>query len=100
MLLGVAQVEGIDDHVDVGAVLPAHLALRDVDHFHALGMELPHRVLVVPPVAVGPLVDDAALFQQPFQDQLDLELAGLHVPNANGQVLEIHEYGNQRLFRH
>ena len=75
VLLRVAQVERVDDHADVGAVLAAHLALRDVDQFDALGVELAHRVAVVAPVAVGPLEDDPAFFQQPLQDQLDLELA-------------------------
>ena len=48
----------------------------------------------MPPVAIGPLVDDAALLQQPLEDQLYLELAGLHFANADGQVLKIDEYGN------
>ena len=94
MLLRVAKVQGVDDHADVGAVLAAHFGLRDVDHFHALGMELAHRVFVMPPVAIGPLVDDAALFQQPLEHQLDLELARLHLADADGQVLEIDENGN------
>ncbi len=80
--------------------LPLILRLRDVDHLDALGVELAHGVLVVAPVAVGPLVDDAALLQQPLQHQLDLELAGLHVADADGQVLEIDEDGNQRFFGH
>ena len=96
MLLRVAQVQGVDDHADVGAVLAAHLALRDVDQLDPLGVEFADRVVVMAPVAIGPLVDDAALFQQPFEDQLDLELARLHVANADGQILEIDEHGDQR----
>ena len=75
VLLGIAQVHGVDHHADVGAVLAAHLALRNVDQFDPLGVELADGVLVVAPVAIGPLVDDAAFFQQPLEDQLDLELA-------------------------
>ena len=54
----------------------------------------------MPPVAIGPLVDDAAFFQQAFQHQLDLESPGLHVADADGQVLEIDKHGNQRFFGH
>jgi hypothetical protein len=36
VLLGVAEVERVDHHVDVGAVLAAVPALRDVDHLDAL----------------------------------------------------------------
>ena len=99
-VLGVAQVERVDDHVDVGAVLAAHPALRDVDQLDALAVELADRVVVVAPVAIGPLVDDAALLQQPLEHQLDLELPGLHLPHADGQVLEIDEHGDQRFFGH
>ena len=80
--------------------LPLILRLRDVDQLDALAVELAHRVFVVPPVAVGPLEDDAALLQQPLEHQLDLELAGLHVADADGQVLEVDENGDQGFFRH
>ncbi len=100
VLLGVAQVDGIDDHADVGAVLAAHLGLRDVDHSTPWPWNSRTGVFVVPPVAVGPLVDDAAFFQEAFEHQLDLELAGLHVAHADGQVLEIDEYGDQGFVRH
>ena len=44
VLLGIAQIHGVDDHADVGAVLAAHLALGYVDQFDSLGVELAHRV--------------------------------------------------------
>jgi hypothetical protein len=31
---------------------------------------------------------------------MNLELPGLHVSDANGQILEIHKDGNQRFFGH
>ena len=100
MLLGVTQVQGIHHHVDVGAVLAAHLALGNIDHLDALGMKLPHRGAVVAPVAVGTLVHDAALLQQALEHQRHLEITPFHVAHAQGQILEIHEDGNQRFIGH
>ena len=74
--------------------LPLVLALGDVDQFDAVGVELLHGILVVAPIAIGTFVDNSAFLQQPFEDQLNLELPGLHVSNADSQVLEIHEYGD------
>ncbi len=100
MLFGVAQVQRVDHHVDVGAVLAAGLALRDVDHLDAVAVELADGVAVVVPVAIGPLVDDAALLQQPFEDQLDLEIRPLRVADAEGQVLEVDKDGDQGFVGH
>ena len=100
MLFRVAQVQRVDDHVDIRAVFAAHLALRNIDHLDSLSVEFAQVFTIVVPIAVGPLVDEAALFQQALEDQLDLEIARLHVPRADGQVLEVDKDGDQRLFRH
>ena len=71
--LGVAEVQGVDHHVDVGAVLAAGLALGDIDQLDPMGVELADGVAVVAPVAIRPLEDDPAFLQEPLQHQRDLE---------------------------
>ena len=41
-----------------------------------------------------------AFLQQSFEHQSDLEIARFHLPNADGQVLEIHEDRDEWLCRH
>src|SRR6202158_2452444 len=92
VLLGVRQVHGIDDHLDVGAVLAGIELLRDVDE---LDRRLVERALVVDvalPVGIGLLYDDLALLEQPPEDQADVELADLRVAHAESDVLEIAEH--------
>ena len=98
VLLRVAQVERVDDHADVGAVLAAHLALRDVDQLDAVAVEVAHDVAVVAPVAVGALVDDAALLEQALRAPGRRETGGLHVAHAEREVLEVDEDGDQWFF--
>ncbi len=95
--LGVAQVERVHDHADVGAVLAAHLGLRDVDHLEAVHVEFLHELPVARPVAVGALGDDASLLEQPLQDELDVEPAALQVLGAEREVLEVDEHGERQL---
>jgi hypothetical protein len=90
MCLRVAHVECIDDHADVGAVLAAHLGLRDVDHLEALAVEFLHELAVAAPVAVGPLRDDAALLEDALEHDLDFETSGLGVLDTQREILEIH----------
>src|SRR3990172_622193 len=100
VLLGIAEIKSIHDHANVGAVLAARLTLRNVDQFDAVGMKLLYGILVVAPIAIGTFVDNSAFLQQPFQDQLNLKLPGLHISNTDDQVLEIYEYGDYRFFIH
>jgi hypothetical protein len=62
-----------------------------------LEVGLVHRrleALVAIPVAVGLLDHDAALQQQAFEHQLDVELFVLGVAHAEGDVLEVAEQGH------
>jgi hypothetical protein len=89
--LGVAQVERIDDHADVGRVLARLAHVRDLDQ---LEVGLVHRrleALVAIPVAIGLLDDDAALEQQAFEHRLDVELVVLRIAHAERDVLEVAE---------
>ena len=89
--LGVAEVERVDDHPDVGGVLARLAHVRNLDQ---LERRLVHRRLerlVALPVAVGLLDDDAALEQQPLEHLADVELLVLGVAHAERDVLEIAE---------
>ncbi len=58
-------------------------------------VELAYRPAVVAPVAVRALENDAALLQQPLQNELDLKLLAPHVTNTESEILEIHENGDK-----
>ena len=75
VILRVTEVDGVHDHVDVGAVLAAHSGAGYVDELDPVRVEVTHIVLVVAPVAVGALEDDPPLFEQALQDEIDLECA-------------------------
>ncbi len=47
MIFRIAQIERIDDHADIGAVLAAHLALRDVDQLDSLAVEFAYGILII-----------------------------------------------------
>ena len=77
--------------------LPDTFELRDVDHLESLHVELAHEVLVMAPVAIGALEDDAARLEQPLEHELDLEPALLVLLDAEREVLEIDEHGGRQL---
>ena len=94
VLLGVAEVESIDDHADVGGVLAGLAHVRDLDQLEG---GLVHRALVVLvtlPVAVGLLDDDVALEKQPLEHLADVERGDLHVTHAERDVFEVAEHGH------
>src|SRR6185312_629594 len=93
----VGEVHGVDDHLDVGAVLARVELLRDVDQLDGGLVEGTLVVGVALPVGVGLLDDDLALLQQALEDQGDLELADLGVAHAEGDVLEVAEQGDLAL---
>ncbi len=89
--LGVAEVERVDDHADVGGVLARLPDVRDLDQ---LERRLVHRRLerlVAVPVAIRLLDDDAALEQQALEHLADVELLVIGVADAERDVLEIAE---------
>ncbi|MPM85697.1 hypothetical protein SDC9_132778 [bioreactor metagenome] len=91
MRLGVAEVERVDDHADVGRILPRLADVRDFDQFE---IGLVHRgleALVAIPVAIGLLDHDAALEQQALEHALDVELVVLGIAHAERNVFEITE---------
>src|SRR5262249_41800116 len=92
VFLGVGQVHGVHTEADVGRVLAALAAARDLDQFQG-GLVQGGRVGGEPaPVRIGFLGDDLALFQQPFQHALDVKAVAT-VLESQGQVFEIKEDG-------
>ena len=94
MSLGVAKIERVDDHADVGGILARLAHVRNLDQ---LEIGLVHRgleALVALPVAIGFLDHDAALEQQAFEHRLDVELVVLRVTHAERDVLEVAKHGH------
>jgi hypothetical protein len=56
--------------------------------------------LVIAPIAVRTLKDNSAFLQKPFEGHLDLEVPGLHLPNADSKVLKVYEYGDKWFLGH
>ena len=95
-----AEVKGVNHHVNVGAVLPAHLGARDVDHLDAVAVKLAHFIAVLTPVAIRALIDDAPFFEQTLEDQADLKGAHFFVTHTEGEVFIVHENRNQFFICH
>src|ERR1700720_871962 len=92
VLLGIGHVHGVDDHLDVGAVLARVELLRDVNELDRRLVERALVVAVALPVGVGLLDDDLALLEQALEDEADVELADLRITDAQGDVLEVAEH--------
>jgi len=88
------KVSGVDSHADVGRVLPRVGAAGDLDQLDGCFMELPFVIGEAVPVAVGLLEDDLPLFQETLEEELDFEFLVFSVPDADGDVLKIHEQGD------
>ncbi len=86
--------------MNIRTVLSARLAARNIDQLDAVGMEVPHVVAVIAPIAIGPLHHDAPLLEQALQDQVDFEPTALHIAHTQGEVFEIDKYGNQGFIGH
>jgi hypothetical protein len=91
MGLGVAEIERIDHHADVGRVLARLAHMRNFDQLEVGFVHGGFETLVALPVAIGLLHHDAPLEQQTLQDRLDVELVVLGVAHAQGHILEIAE---------
>jgi hypothetical protein len=92
VFLGVAEIQRIDHHADIGRVLAR---LAQVRYFDQLERGRVHRrleFLVALPVAIGLLHHDRALQQQALEYPADVELRVLGIAHAERDVLEIAEH--------
>ena len=87
--LGVAEVEGIDDHADVGGILARLAEVRDFDEFEGGFVEVALGVLVALEVAVGLLDDDMALEEEALKDLVDLDAGIFRLAGPEDDVFEI-----------
>jgi hypothetical protein len=85
------EVHRVHDHADVRRVLTGIPALRDVDELDRRFVEFPLVLAVAGPVRVGLLEDDPALFDQPLEHEVDVELLVLCITGAERDVLEVDE---------
>ena len=91
MRLGVAKVERIHDHADIGGVLARHPDMRNVDQLERRLMHGGLEILVAAPVAIGLPDDDIALDQQALQHFPYIERRVFRIADAEGDILEIAE---------
>ncbi len=89
MLFGVAQVQSIHHHANVGGVFSRLPGVRYFDEFEGSLVHAWFELFVALPVTIGLFHDDAAFEQQFFQHQLNVELGVLGVANAKRDVFEI-----------
>src|SRR3990172_7859816 len=92
--LGVAEVQRIDDHADVGRVLAGLAHVRDLDQLECRLVHDLLEVLVTFPVAVGLLDDDVPFEKQALQHLPNIEFGVLRVAHAQRDILEIAEHGH------
>ena len=92
MVLGVTEIECVDDHVNVRTVFPTHFGARNVDHLDPVTVKLPHFGAVLTPIAIRTLVYDTPLFEQTFEDQIDLKFTDLRVPDTESEIFIVHKY--------
>ena len=92
VLLGVAEVERVDHHADVGRVLARLAHVRDLDQLEGRGVHRRLEFLVAVPVAVGLLHHDRALGEQALEHLPHVELRVLRLAHAERDVLEVAEH--------
>src|SRR5688572_12536508 len=91
--LGVAKVEGVHHHADVGGVLARLAYVRNLDQLERCRVHGCLEFLVPLPVAVRLLDHDRALGEQPFEHLRHVELRVSRLFHAEGDVLEVAEHG-------
>ena len=92
MLFGIAEIERIDDHADIGGILARLPSMRDFDELERGIVHDRLEFLVSLPVAVSLFENHGALYQQALENQLDIEFFHLRVSDAERDVFEIAEY--------
>ena len=101
MALGVAEVQGIDDHADVRRVFAGLADVGDLDQFEGGLVEALLEFVVSFEVAVGLLDYDVALEQKAFEDFLDVEAGVFRLACSQRDVFEVEEYRHCGVwFRH
>ena len=80
MRLGVREVQGIDDHADVGRVLARDTHVRDLDQLKVTLVKDLRVGAVARPIAVGLAKDHIAAIEQTPEHQVDVEFLELRVP--------------------
>ena len=91
VVLGVAEIHGVNYHADVGAVLAADRLARNLDQLYRDLVEDAAIVGVVLPIRVGLLDDELAPLEEATEDLLDREVLVPPLANTERDVLEIHE---------
>ena len=89
MGFGVAQVQRIDDHADVGRILAGLAHMRDFDQFEIGLVHGGLKAFVAIPVAIRLLDHDTAFGEQALEHRANIEFFVLGIAHAEGDVLEI-----------
>ena len=93
MFFGVAKIQCVNHHSNVGRVLAA---LAHVGYFDELEGRFVHRGFegfVTVPVAIGFLGHNAALYEQSLKHFLNIKLGVFGIAHTQRDILEIAEYG-------
>jgi hypothetical protein len=91
---GVAQIECVDDHADVGGILSGLADMGNFDEFKGRFVQAAFEVFVAVEIAVGFFYHDMALQEQAFQHFFDVEAWVFGIARAQSDILEIEKNGH------
>src|SRR4029078_1587278 len=89
--LGVAEVERIDDHADIGRIFARLANVRDLDQLERSLVQPAFECLVSVKITISLLNNDVTLQEQTFEDFLDIEGRELGFVRADCDVFQIKE---------
>ena len=93
--LGVAKIERIDDHADVGGVFARLAHVRDLDQLEGSLVQPALERLVALKIAISFLDDDLALEQQTLKHLPDVERWKVRLKRAECDILQVEEHSHR-----
>ena len=97
MLLGIAEIQGVHDHADVGGVLARLAHVGDLNEFKGGLVQIPLELLVAVEITISLLDDDMSFEQEAFEHLLNVEAGVMGITGSESNVLQIEEHRHGRV---
>lgn len=94
MVLGVGQLQSVDNHFDIRAVLARHFPHGDVDQLYCTLVKGNFVLTPGGKVCVGFLDGDFSFFDQAIEDLVDIQLLDIGFFDTDRNIVEIDENGD------